>query len=156
MPQHNPEPASRKTGERQIAEATPHWWAMAQRLIPLTLVALVVFIITLAAGSPAGAIIVVVLLAGLVAVQAMRYRNTSVTLTDRRLTIRTGAFTQTSHDILLNRIEGVGLRQSPIGRMLGFGDLVISGVGGDKDYLPFLVAPEDFRRRVSEQIDLAA
>jgi uncharacterized membrane protein YdbT with pleckstrin-like domain len=75
-----------------------------------------------------------------------------VTLTDRLIRIESGLFTRTHNEIRLERIESVGVRQSPLGRMLGFGELVIYGVGGNKDFLPALVRVDDFRRAVAAQL----
>jgi hypothetical protein len=46
-----PEPAARDGQEIELARAAPHWWAVAQRLIPLTLIGVIVFIVTVAQGS---------------------------------------------------------------------------------------------------------
>ena len=51
-----------------------------------------------------------------------------------------------------HKIESIGIAQSILGRILGFGTIVISGTGGSKEPFHRIADPMMFRRRAQEQI----
>ncbi len=66
--------------------------------------------------------------------------------------IKTGLIRRHSLETLLSKIEGIGVAQSILGRIPGFGTIVISGTGGSKEPFHKIADPMMFRRRVQEQI----
>jgi uncharacterized membrane protein YdbT with pleckstrin-like domain len=81
-----------------------------------------------------------------------RLRFTEFVLTDQRLSIKSGLVSRRSLEILLNKIEGVEVQQGLIGRLLGFGSLILNGVGGTHEPFDGVRAPQAFRRVVQRQI----
>src|SRR5512140_2304063 len=51
-------------------------------------------------------------------------------VTNRRVIIKLGFFSTRSVELLLPKIEGITVTQSLMGRMLGFGEIVVTGSGG--------------------------
>jgi uncharacterized membrane protein YdbT with pleckstrin-like domain len=73
-------------------------------------------------------------------------------VTNKRVLIKTGLIRRHSLETLLSKIESIGVAQSILGRILGFGTIVISGTGGSKEPFHKIADPMQFRRRVQEQI----
>ena len=69
---------------------------------------------------------------------ALVARNaTEIAVTSRRVLIKTGIVNRRTLELLLVRIESIGVNEPPLGRMLGFGTVVLRGTGG---------TPEQFDR----------
>ena len=79
-------------------------------------------------------------------------RTSEFAVTNKRVVIKTGLIRRHSLETLLSKIEGIGVAQSILGRILGFGTIVISGTGGSKEAFHKIADPMMFRRRVQEQI----
>ena len=95
-------------------------------------------------------LIVGVLVTGLIAV--IERRTSEFAVTNKRVLIKTGLIRRHSLETLLSKIESIGVAQSILGRILGFGTIVISGTGGSKEPFHKIADPMQFRRRVQEQI----
>jgi len=59
----------------------------------------------------------------------LRWFSTDAALTRRRMIHTTGLVSRQVTEIGLNRIESVQIRQGIIGRLCGYGDLIVSGTG---------------------------
>ena len=59
----------------------------------------------------------------------LRWWTTVYAITDRRLVIRSGVFSRSGHDMPLSRLNDVSFSHGVIGRMLGFGTLVVESAG---------------------------
>ena len=80
----------------------------------------------------------------------LNYQASCYILTNKRLVVCSGWLVRRTRDILLTRIEGAEISQRLLGRFLGFGMLVIYGVGRSVDILPLLPDPYAFRWLVHE------
>jgi uncharacterized membrane protein YdbT with pleckstrin-like domain len=69
-------------------------------------------------------------------------------VTNRRVIIKLGFFNTRSIELLLSKIEGIAVTQSLLGRMLGFGEIVVTGTGGTEERFNHIQAPLDFRQAV--------
>jgi hypothetical protein len=75
-------------------------------------------------------------------------------ITNRRVLMKVGFIRQRSLEIYLEKIEGIVVEQNIIGRILNFGTVMISGVGGTKDPYYFIPDPLKFRSLVQQQMEL--
>ena len=72
-----------------------------------------------------------VFFATLMAIMAfLRRRTTELAVTSKRVIVKVGIIRRTTAEINLNRIEGVNVDQSILGRMLGYGTIAVKGTGG--------------------------
>lgn len=69
-------------------------------------------------------------------------------VTNRRVIIKLGFFSTRSVELLLPKIEGIAVTQSLLGRMLGFGEIVVTGSGGTQERFDHIQAPLEFRQAV--------
>ena len=97
----------------------------------------------------------VLLLAGSVwtAVEQIRWRATEITVTTRRVFIKTGILSRHTTEILLAKVESVSIEESLAARMLGFGKVTVHGTGGTPEVFERIARPHEFRRRVQIQIE---
>jgi membrane protein YdbS with pleckstrin-like domain len=77
-------------------------------------------------------------------------------VTNRRVLIRLGLVRQRSVEMLLTQIEGITVQQGMLGRLFGYGTVVVEGTSGDHDPFRFIGRPEHFRLAVQEQIEAHA
>jgi uncharacterized membrane protein YdbT with pleckstrin-like domain len=102
----------------------------------------------------AGIILVAIAIATLV--YGLSKRNaTEMAVTDRRVLIKTGMFSRHTLDLMLSRVESIGVTETGFGRILGYGDVIVRGTGGTPDPFVMIAHPQEFRRAVQEQCGLA-
>jgi uncharacterized membrane protein YdbT with pleckstrin-like domain len=77
---------------------------------------------------------------------------TEMAVTNRRVLIKTGMTSRRTLDLMLSRVESIGVEESALGRMLGYGSVVVRGTGGTPEPFLMIAHPQDFRRAVQEQI----
>jgi Bacterial PH domain len=106
--------------------------------------------------SPQGMAIVgaILLLAGIVifAYGIVRRNATEMAVTNRRVLIKTGLASRRTLDLMLGRVESIGVEETVFGRMVGYGTVIVRGTGGTPETFEKIAHPQDFRRNVQEQI----
>ncbi|HUX72409.1 MAG TPA: PH domain-containing protein [Steroidobacteraceae bacterium] len=73
-------------------------------------------------------------------------------ITDKRVLIKVGLIRRHSLELLLQKVEGIGVDQTVLGRILGYGTITVSGVGGTKEAFPMISSPLEFRRQVQANL----
>src|SRR5437762_112357 len=73
-------------------------------------------------------------------------------VTNKRVILKVGFIQKKTAEMFLNKIESVGVDQSIIGRVLGYGTITIRGTGGTLEPFDRISAPLEFRRQIQEQI----
>jgi uncharacterized membrane protein YdbT with pleckstrin-like domain len=74
-------------------------------------------------------------------------------VTNRRVVIKTGILTTKSWEFLLAKIEGIHIEQSLLGRLHGFGSIIVTGTGGSRDVFEGIAHPFELRQAIHEQIE---
>ena len=137
-------------GEQIEYRANLHWLVF---LVPILLFSPAVWLFSVG-GNIAKFLAVILIVGALVtALHAVIERRTSeFAVTNKRVLIKTGLIRRHSLETLLSKIESIGVAQSILGRILGFGTIVISGTGGSKEPFHKIADPMMFRRRAQQQI----
>jgi uncharacterized membrane protein YdbT with pleckstrin-like domain len=73
-------------------------------------------------------------------------------LTNKRVLVKTGFIRRQSLETFLQKVEGIQVDQSILGRVFNFGTITIIGTGGSRDRFAKIDDPMTFRRRVQQQI----
>ena len=96
-----------------------------------------------------GAIILVLLaiLSGLGAL--IRRATTELAVTDRRVIYKVGIFQRHTMEMNRSKVETVGVDQSILGRILGYGTVIVRGTGGSFEPIPFIGEPLTFRSHIT-------
>jgi len=87
------------------------------------------------------------------AAAAILWRATEITVTSRRVFIKTGVVSRHTKEVLLAKIESVSVEESLTARLLGFGRVTIHGTGGTPEVFDRIARPHEFRRQVQIQIE---
>ena len=137
-------------GEQIEDRANLHWLVF---ILPTLLFIAAIWLFSL--GGNIAKFLALILIVGVLVtgLHAVIERMTSeFAVTNKRVLIKTGLIRRHSLETLLGKIESIGVAQSILGRILGFGTIVISGTGGSKEPFHRIANPMMFRRRVQEQI----
>src|SRR5450755_1114387 len=73
-------------------------------------------------------------------------------ITNKRVLIKVGLIRRHSLELLLQKVEGIGVDQGILGRILGYGTITVSGVGGTKEAFQRISNPLEFRRQVQASL----
>lgn len=84
----------------------------------------------------------------------INYSCSEYTITNKRIIMKVGLVHRRSLEIFLDRIEGIYVEQNIVGQVLGFGTVLIGGVGGTKDPFRYIPNPIEFRNKVQQQIQI--
>ncbi|MGH9643576.1 MAG: PH domain-containing protein [Terriglobales bacterium] len=95
------------------------------------------------------AFVVAVILLG---VGLVRRGATVMALTNKRVIVKTGLASRRTVEILLSRIESVVVEEPAMGRVLGYGTVIIRGTGGTPETFDKIAHPLEFRAQVQGQI----
>jgi len=79
----------------------------------------------------------------------IRRATTELAITDRRVIYKAGLLRRHTIEINRSKVETVGVNQSILGRMLGFGTVVVRGTGGSFEPIPFIAEPLTFRNYIT-------
>lgn len=71
-------------------------------------------------------------------------------LTNRRVFIKVGFIRRRSLELLLPKLEGIGVDQGILGRIFGYGTIIVTGTGGTKEPFRNIAAPLELRRMVQQ------
>jgi uncharacterized membrane protein YdbT with pleckstrin-like domain len=77
---------------------------------------------------------------------------TEMAVTNKRVLIKTGLGSRRTLDVMLSRVESIGVEESFWGRMLGYGSVTVRGTGGTPESFVMISHPQEFRRSVQAQI----
>ena len=138
-------------GEQIEYRANLHWLVF---ILPTLLLIAAIWLFFSLGGTVAKFLALILIVGVLVTgLHALVERMTSeFAVTNKRVLIKTGLIRRHSLETLLGKVESIGVSQSILGRILGFGTIVISGTGGSKEPFHRIANPMMFRRRVQEQI----
>ena len=76
----------------------------------------------------------------------IRWKTTELAVTNKRVIAKFGLISRRTVELNINRVEGIEVYQSLLGRIFDFGSLVISGTGSEQAPIPGISAPLAFRR----------
>jgi uncharacterized membrane protein YdbT with pleckstrin-like domain len=83
----------------------------------------------------------------------IRYISTRYLLTSARAIKRTGFVSSQTWEIRVNRIESVQLSQTMMGKMIGYGNLTIMGMGGDQILFTMIDEPLSFQQKIFQAME---
>jgi uncharacterized membrane protein YdbT with pleckstrin-like domain len=97
---------------------------------------------------------VLLVLALLFIARGILVRNaTEMTVTNKRVFVKVGLAARRTIELLLSRVESIGVKESVMGRMLGYGTVIVHGTGGTPEIFNMIAHPLEFRTQVQQQIE---
>ena len=82
------------------------------------------------------------------AYHAVRSASSEFAVTSKRVVIKVGFIKRKTLEMVLTKVETIRVDQSILGRMLGYGTIVVTGTGGTNEPFAALANPLEFRRQV--------
>jgi len=153
-------------GETIVVESRKHWIAPVRDSIWAALLIVGAFVVGWISPSKEGGLVGVVsnvldlLRIGLFAVgvgwiiyNVVAWRSAQYTVTNRRLMGQEGLARKRETDSLLSSISDVRMRQSAVGRMMGYGDLQIMSASGEAgaDRFTTVIGAVELKKHILEQ-----
>jgi uncharacterized membrane protein YdbT with pleckstrin-like domain len=71
-------------------------------------------------------------------------------VTSSRLILKVGLISRYTTELLLTKVETIGVQQGLLARVLGYGDLVVTGTGGAREVFHRVRDPIGFRNHVQQ------
>lgn len=153
-------------GESVQYETKLHWVVMLGHAvigILLALLAIAIPILWASLGtkkkgpSVPGAVYVIALLCLVVGgalffAGILKRKATEMAVTSKRVIVKTGIAERRTVEILLSRIESVAVDEPALGRLLGYGTVIVRGTGGTPETFEKIYHPLEFREQVQRQI----
>lgn len=142
-------------GEEVLYRATLHWITFAA---PVLLLLAGFLIIVASFTSPEleaigvfGFLLFVV--GGLLLLpRFIAFKTSEFAVTTKRVLIKVGFIRRHSLELLLTKVEGIGVDQSILGRLLRFGTIIVTGTGGTKENFKNISQPMEFRKQVQAKV----
>jgi uncharacterized membrane protein YdbT with pleckstrin-like domain len=76
------------------------------------------------------------------------YKSSEFAVTNNRVLIKIGFIRRHSLELLLQKVEGIGVDQDVSGRIFGYGTIIVTGTGGTKELFNNIENPLEFRKQV--------
>jgi uncharacterized membrane protein YdbT with pleckstrin-like domain len=86
----------------------------------------------------------------------VKRQSSDFAVTNKRVMMKVGVFNTRSIELVLNKVEAIAVNQSLMGRIFGYGDIVVTGSGGTKEAFSHIQGPLAFRRAVQSVTDTQA
>jgi uncharacterized membrane protein YdbT with pleckstrin-like domain len=142
----------RQPGETLVYATRLHWVIYLPGLL-LWVAALVVLLVAGAVSPRAVWLILFAVLAFAASISLLqawiRRWTTEIDVTDRRIVYKRGLIRRHTVEMNMDKVESVDVDQSIMGRLLGYGDIIIRGTGVGIEPLHNIDAPIEFRNSVT-------
>ncbi len=78
---------------------------------------------------------------------------TEYTVTDRRVLTKRGVIRRRVSEVNVKKVEGVDIRQTVLGRILGYGDVIVRGTGTEHLVMKMVQDPLFIKVSIQNQVD---
>jgi uncharacterized membrane protein YdbT with pleckstrin-like domain len=125
-------------GEQVVAEAKLHWAIFVGPALLL--------LFGLMTGPAKGIFIFFALVWGVY--RFLIYSTTELAITNKRVIAKWGIIRRNVVDVSNSKVEGITYNQGIIGRVFGYGSVLVRGTGVGQVPIPFIEHPEFFKHEV--------
>lgn len=140
-------------GERVVYKTRLHWVLFVRP----ALVTFLGIVLTVAIGVVTrlewlwyASLVVAIAGLGWGALHAVELLTSEFAVTTTRLIFKVGLIGRYTTELLLGKVESIGVQQTLLGRLLNYGDLVVTGTGGVREVFPRVHDPIAFRNHVQQ------
>jgi uncharacterized membrane protein YdbT with pleckstrin-like domain len=113
---------------------------------PLLFAALALAALVLGYRMTAGVLFILALV--LLLPKYVAYATSEFAVTNKRLIVKVGVLRRRTIELQLSKVEAIAVEQGLLGRILGYGNIVVTGTGGTKEPFRTISGPLEFRRAV--------
>jgi uncharacterized membrane protein YdbT with pleckstrin-like domain len=87
-----------------------------------------------------------------IAIGLVKRSATEMAVTNKRVIVKSGLANRRTIELLLTRIESIAVEEPALGRLLGYGTVIVRGTGGTPEVFSLISLPLEFREQVQRQI----
>jgi uncharacterized membrane protein YdbT with pleckstrin-like domain len=141
-------------GEQIVYESRLHWLVYLRAIILLAIAVVVLIVGGLAEGKVEAALKILAALIALLAVSSgfrafLRRITTELAVTDHRVIFKSGLFSRHTIEMNRSKVESVDVDQTVLGRLFGYGTVIVRGTGGSLEPMRNISDPIAFRTRIT-------
>ena len=142
-------------GENVLYRSKLHWQVF---LFPgfFAVILLLASIGVFVNGAKVVGLVLLVVAGFLILVPFIKRANSEFAVTNKRIVVKLGFFTTRTVELLHSKVETISVNQGLLGKMLGYGDIVVTGSGGTREEFKAVAAPLELRRAVQAASTSAA
>lgn len=140
-------------GETIAWRGTIHWKVYVAPLLLSVFVFAPLAALAFVSGTPLVAIAPTAVIMIAFGAAWLRRQSSEFAVTNKRVIVKIGVFQTRSVELLLSKVEGIGVNQGLAGKVFGFGEIVITGSGGTKEQFSGIQSPFKFRQAVQTATD---
>jgi len=140
-------------GERVVYRTRLHWVMFIKPVLLMLVGAVLAVVLWRVADPPWLWIVGAVLFAGGLGWWLVHYvevMTSEFAVTSSRLILKVGLISRYTTELLLTKVESIGVQQALTGRVLNFGDLTVTGTGGAREVFRRVRDPIGFRNHVQQ------
>jgi uncharacterized membrane protein YdbT with pleckstrin-like domain len=134
-------------------KTTLHWKVYLWPVLLTVFVFIPLFFLATTATNRAVALLPLIAIGLLFGAAYLQRRFSEYAVTNKRVIVKIGVLQTRSLELLLGKVEGITVTQGLGGKLLGYGQIVITGTGGTKELFSGIQSPFDFRRAVQSATD---
>ncbi|MGH7655436.1 MAG: PH domain-containing protein [Gemmatimonadaceae bacterium] len=134
-------------------KTTLHWKVYVWPVLVSVILCAPLAVLALRSEHKPLAIAPVLLAVALIGAAFVRRGSSEYAVTTKRVIVKVGVMQTRSVELLLGKVEGITVTQGLMGKLFGYGEIVITGSGGTKEPFAGIQAPFDFRRAVQAATD---
>ena len=82
----------------------------------------------------------------------IRYTSSEFAVTNKRVIVKVGLVYRQTLELVLTKLETIGVEQTILGRLLNYGTIIVTGTGGTKEPFKDIANPLYFREQVQSQL----
>ncbi|MFA4995057.1 MAG: PH domain-containing protein [Bdellovibrionales bacterium] len=83
----------------------------------------------------------------------VRQSSTELAITNKRLIAKYGFISRATFEIMINRVTGVNFEQTIMGRVFGYGTVLVHGTGGDVSPFDGVSNPQGFQHALMDILE---
>ncbi len=83
---------------------------------------------------------------------SIEYLSSEFAVTNKRVLIKVGFIRRHSLELLLSKVEGIGVDQGILGRVFNYGTMSVIGTGGTRESFRDIARPLEFRKQVQSRV----
>jgi uncharacterized membrane protein YdbT with pleckstrin-like domain len=141
-------------GETVVYATTLHWLVYLRAIVLFIIAAGLAIASRWVTGDGKLALLIAAALFGLLAVSSgfrawLRRLATELAVTDLRVIYKAGLFSRHTLEMNRSKVESVDVDQSLLGRIFGYGTIVVRGIGGSLEPMRNIRNPIDFRSHIT-------
>jgi len=141
-------------GEQVVYTTRLHWLVYLQAIVLLILAVIILLVAGFSLGNVATALWILAALIALLALSSgvsafLRRLTTELAITDHRVIFKSGLFSRHTIEMNRSKVESVDVDQTIIGRLFGYGTVVVRGTGGSLEPIRNISDPITFRTHIT-------